>query len=139
MHDRLPGLQARQTGQIFGDRLAGDCWTIADEQALFEQQLHDSRCTADVVQILLNVFATGPQVGQVRHAVARALEVVDPKWYADRAGHRDQVQHSVRRAAHSHYHSHRVFERLASHDVARLDVLFETIQTHFPGGTALLE
>ena len=44
---------------------------------------------------------------------------------SDRAGHRDQVQHRVGRAADGHDDDHRVFERGAGHDVARLDVLFQ--------------
>ena len=43
---------------------------------------------------------------------------------SDRAGHRDQVQHGVGRAAERHHHDHRVLERRAGHDVARLDVAF---------------
>ena len=44
---------------------------------------------------------------------------------SDRAGHRDQVQHGVGRAAEGHHDHHRVLEGRAGHDVARLEVVLE--------------
>ena len=44
---------------------------------------------------------------------------------ADRARHRDQVQHRVGRAAEHRDQHHRVLERGARHDVARLEVHLE--------------
>ena len=43
------------------------------------------------------------------------------------AGHGDQVQHGIGRAAQRHHDDHRVLERRARHDVARLEVAFEQL------------
>ena len=75
----------------------------------------------------MHVLAARLEVGEERHAVADRLEVVDRQRHADRAGHGDQVQHGVRRAAERHDDHHRVLERRARHDVARLDVVLEQI------------
>ena len=52
----------------------------------------------------------GFKIGQVRHAVADLLEIVDRQRHVHRAGHRDQMQHGIGRAAQGHHHDHRVFE-----------------------------
>ncbi len=127
--------KAGQVGQVLGNRFAGDRQAIAVDQLFLEQQLHHGRRAADLVQIFLHVFAAGPQVGQIRHAVARALEVVDRERHIDGAGHRDEMHHGVRRAADGHHDRHRIFERLAGHHVARLDVLFHA-QANRRAGTA---
>ena len=91
------------------------------------------------MQIFLHVFAAGPEVGEVGHAVARALEVVDRERHVDGAGHRDEMQHGVRRTADGHHDRHRVLKRLARHDVARLDVLFHADANRGAGAAAFVE
>ncbi len=75
----------------------------------------------------MHVLAAGLEVGEVRHAVADLLEVVDRQRHVDRAGHRDQVQHGIGRAAERHHDDHRVLERSPGHDVARLEVALEQL------------
>ena len=64
-------------GEVLGDRLAGDGEGVAVQQARVEQRLHDDRDAADAVDVVHDVPAERLQVGEVRHLVADAVEVVE--------------------------------------------------------------
>jgi hypothetical protein len=49
------------------------------------------------------------------------------------------MQHGVGRASQGDNHDHRIFEGLARHDVARLDVAFEQVQHGFARPMALVD
>ncbi len=103
LHNLLAGFERRQFGKVFAQRFPGHRHAIAVEQTFFEQILHHPRRAADVVQIFLHVLAAGLQIGDVRHAAADLLKIVDRQFDFGRAGHRNQMQHGVGRAAQRHH------------------------------------
>jgi len=125
--DVLPRGEARKCFQVLGDCFAGDREAIADQEAVLEEQLHHGGRAAHLVQIFLHILAAGPEVGKIRHAIARRLEVVDRELHADALSHRNEMHHGVGRAANRHHDGHRVLEGLAGHHIPRLDVLFKAV------------
>ena len=121
----LAGREPGQVGQVLRQRLAGDRQAVAVQVAVLEQILHHGRRSAHAMQVFLHVAAAGPKIGQIGHAIAEGLEIVDRQRHADRPGHGDQVQHGVGRSAQGHDDRQRVLEGLAGEDVQRLDVLFQ--------------
>ena len=63
--------------------------------------LHHGRSAADLVQIFHHELAARLEIGEQRSSFADFLEIVDREGNADRARHRDQVQHGIGRAAKS--------------------------------------
>ena len=81
------------------------------------------RQAAGVVEILHQEGAGGAEIGGDRHVAGDAVEVVEQELDAGAAGHGDQVDDGVGRAAERHVDDERVLERGAGKDVARLQVL----------------
>ena len=109
--------------EVLGERLARHGERVAVQQALVEHRLHDDRDAAMAVDVVHDVLAERLHVGDVRHLVADAVEVVQGQVDVGLAGDREQVQHDVGRAAERHRQGDRVLERLLGEDVARRDAL----------------
>src|SRR5207253_7737535 len=62
-------------GEVLGDGLAGHGERVAVQQPGVEQRLHDHRDAADAVHVGHDVAAERLDVGEVRRAVADAVEV----------------------------------------------------------------
>ena len=113
--DRVDDLLARLAGRAASARFSASVLPVTVRQSPSSKPFSSryfitAGRAADVVQVFLHEPAAGLQIGQVRHAVADLLEVVDRQRHLDRAGHRDQMQHGVRRAAQGHDDDHRIFE-----------------------------
>ncbi len=121
----LPFGQVGKLREILGERLACDCEAVSVKRTVRKEISKDGWRAADLVQILHHVLSARLQVREKRHTIADGLKVVDRQRNIDRAGHRNQVQNRVGRAAERHDRHHGVFKGLARHDVARLDVLFQ--------------
>ena len=65
-----------ELGEVLGERLAGDGERVAVQEALVEHRLHDHRDAAVAVDVVHDVLAERLHVGDVRHLVADAVEVV---------------------------------------------------------------
>ena len=75
-HHSLTGWVVGNAGQVFCQCLAGDGKTVAMQQALIEQALHQRLYAADSDEFGHQVFATGSQVCQHWHTLADAGEVI---------------------------------------------------------------
>ena len=132
--DLAVGLLRAEALDLRGQRLAGAGQHVAVEQAGVEQLAHDHLHAADLVDVDHRVLAVGPRVGEHRDDMLR--EVVEllrrddllPE-VAEAGGARDlrRVQGHVGRAADRHRHDHRVAQRIAHDDVARLEVLLDQV------------
>ena len=125
LNDRLPWQQSRQRFEVFSDRLAGASEATAVEQSFLQQVLHQRGSAADRLQVGHDPLAARLEVRDERDAVGGLLKIVDCQFESGCSCDRDEVQYGVRRAAGCHDDDHRVLDRLASDDVAWLDVLFE--------------
>ena len=123
----------RDVGEVLGHRPAGHGEAVAVHQPGVEQRLHDDRDAADLVDVVHDVPAERLEVADVRHLVADPVEVVDGQVDLGLAGHRQQVQHGVGRAAERHHDGDRVLERLLGHDLARGDALPEQVDHGLAG------
>ena len=133
--DLAVGLLRAEALDLRGQRLAGAGQHVAVQQAGLEQLAHDHLHAADLVDVDHRVLAVGPRVGQHRHDMLR--EVVEllrrhdvlPE-VGEARGARDlrRVQGDVGRAADRHRHDHRVADRIAHDDVARLQVLRDQVR-----------
>ncbi len=133
--DLLAVIQAGYAGEVFGNGFTGHRQAVTVEEAVVQQVFHDRRYAADVVQVLHDILAAGFEIGETRGPIADALEVFQGQGHADRARHRNQVNHGVGGTAENDDQHHGVFERLARHDVAGPDVLFQQV----PDGLARLQ
>ena len=137
--DVLPFIQRRRSGQVFSDGFSGYRHAATVDHAVFQQELHDRRHAAHLVQVLHHVTAAGFEVRQVRGAVADRLEVVDIQRHVNGTGHGDQVQHRVGGTAEHGDEDHGVLEGGAGHDVARLQVQFQQVFDGRAGAGALVQ
>ena len=83
--------------------------------SVFEQRrdlLQQRAQAARVVEILHQVLAGGPQVGEHRHVLRELVEAVELELDAGAPRHRDQVDQRVGRAGQRMHHRDRVVERL---------------------------
>ena len=134
----LSGRERRRVGEVLGERLSCDRHAVTVQESALEQVLHQGRRSAHAMKIFLDILTARLQVGQQRHAVAGALEVVqrqrDVRCFCDR----HQVEHRVGGSPQRHDHRQRVLERLAREDVERLEIALEQGAHGRPGTTALL-
>ncbi len=132
-----PALRPGSVGEVFGERLARHRQAVAVDEALLSSRyfitagVPPTRCRSAITYLPL-----GLRSARYGTRSLTLLEVVDRQLDADRAGHGDQMQHGVGRAAERHHQHHRVLERLAGHDVARLEVEFQQMcgSRRRPGG-----
>ena len=87
--------------------------------AAFDQRADDDGGTADVVDILGGVFATGAQITDQRRARKNLADVVDGEGNAGLVGKRRQMQRGVGRATGGGDDGCAIFQRLPRHDLAR--------------------
>ena len=120
----------RDALQLLGERAPGDRHAIAVQQAVLEQHLEHLRHAARAVEIDRDVASRGLEIAEHRHLPAHALEVVDRPFDARRVRDGEVVQDGVRRAAGRHDERHRVLDRLARDDVARLQVVLDRCDEH---------
>ncbi len=106
----LSGGERRGVRQVLGERLPGHRHAVAVQIAALEEVFHQGRRAAHRVEILLDVLAARLQVGQQRHAVAGALEIIQRQRDARRLRDRHQVQHGVGGSAHGHDHRQGIVE-----------------------------
>ena len=135
----LPFVEPGQLGQVLRNRPARYRQAVAVQQAVLQQVLHRAGRSAHVVQILHDELSAGLEVRQQWYPVAHRLKIVDCQRDADGFRNCDHVQHRVGRSAKGHDHDHRVFERLAGHNVPRLDVLLQQVPDGRAGLEALLQ
>src|SRR5207249_255414 len=121
-------------GQVLGHRLAGHGQAIAVEEAGAEQLPHDDGHPADVVEVDHHVAPGRAGVGDVRHAAADPVEVVEGEVHPGLVGDGEQVEDGVGRAAHGHRHGDGVLERLLGHDLAGPESQLEEVEDGLPGG-----
>ena len=88
---------------------------------MFEQLAEDRLDAAHAIEVDHVVLAVRLHVGDVRHARADAVEVVELELDLRLVRDREQVQHRVRGAAERHRDRDRVLERLLRHDLTRAD------------------
>ena len=73
----LPRLERRHIGDVLRERLAGDGHAVAVQEPALEQVLHQRGRAADgCADLPARTCSARLQIGQQRHAIARALEVV---------------------------------------------------------------
>ena len=65
------------------------------------------------------------EIGEQRHAIARALEIVQRQLDVRGSRHRDQMQDGIGRSADRHHEHDCILERLLGDDVERLEVLLQ--------------
>ena len=139
LDDLLPRGEPLARGQVLGERLAGHGHAIAVHEPLVEQVFHEAARAADRVEVFLHELAARLQVGEVGDAAGHLLEVSRREIDFHGAGHRDQVEHGVGRAAERHDRDHRVFEGASGHDVARLEIPLEERADRGAGPQALVQ
>ena len=76
MHRRRRAGRDVQLGEVLGEGLAGDGERVAVQEPRVEQRLHEHRDAAVAVDVVHDVLAERLHVGDVRHLVADAVEVV---------------------------------------------------------------
>jgi len=74
------------------------------EQARSDEELHDGRDSADVVQVGHEVLPAGGEVGDERNLVADALEVGEGERDTGCASHGEVMQDAICRASQGHHH-----------------------------------
>ena len=104
---------------IDGDRLG------MRQQPALDQFGHDRRYAAGMVVILAEIFARRLQVDEKRYLVADRLPVVIVQCDAEMTGDGVEVDRRVGGAADGRVDDDGVLERLAGHDVGRLQVLVD--------------
>jgi len=117
--DHLLSGRFHRACDLVAQRVSARRERVAVHQAGFEHALRNELNAAGFVDVERDVLAAGAQVGDDRRALGDALEVLEGERHADRARHRNQVQHGVGRAAEDGDQHHRILERRARHDVAR--------------------
>ena len=85
------------------------------------------------------VFTARLEVGQHRHASADALEILEGELDARGMGHRDEVEHGVRRTAEGDDDGDGVLKRVLGKDIRRADVLLNQFEYGLTGAFAVLE
>ena len=124
--------QAGQVGQVLGQGLAGHGEAVAVQQAVLQQQLEHGRRAATACRSSCTYLPLGRRSHRYGTRSLIVWKSAIANGHVDRPGHGQQVEHGVRRSAQGHHQRDRVLERLAGHDVAGLDVLFET-DAKWPG------
>jgi hypothetical protein len=120
--DRADDLLARRLLRLVrvpADRLAGHRRRVLVQQAEVLQPLRQDRGAAGGVQVGGHEPPAGLEVAQRRRRFGDPVEVVDVERDAGFAGHGEQVQDAVGRAAGGGDGEDRVLDRLAGDDVAR--------------------
>ena len=97
-----------------------------------EQHLHDDGNATDRVEIGHVELAVRLHVGDVRHARADAVEVVELELHMRFVRDREEVQHRVRGAAERHRHRDRVLECFLRHDLTRPQIELEQLHHRAP-------
>ena len=115
--DVVVGRRRVERLEVLGHRPAGDREGVAVHEPGVEQQLHDDRDAADLVDVVHDVAAERLEVAEVRHLRADPGEVVEGQVDVGLAGDREQVQHGVGRAAERHHDGDGVLERRLGHDL----------------------
>ena len=115
MNDVL--ILARLGGNIregFRDGLAGDGESVAVQDAVREQDLHDLRNAAGGMQFRRDVRAGGLHVAEHRNLRANSLEIVERERHVGRVSDGHQVQDGVGRAADGVDDGDRHFRKLCA-------------------------
>ena len=139
-HVLVSAWRIRNVFEHFGNGLAGDGEAVAMQQAGHQQGFHHLWDAAGAVQVHRQVLAAGLEVAQHGGFHAHALKVVNRPVDLGSVGDRQEVQHGVGGSSCGHDHGDCVFDRLASHDVTRLDVFLDGFHQNFgrlPGGVEL--
>ena len=132
LHDELRAVvDAADAFQVLSQRFAGHGRAVAVQHSQVEQSFQDGGRAADFVQIEHHIASAGFQVGEVRHFVADAVEVIERPFHFGLAGNRHQVQHGIGRAAERENERVRVFQGLAGDQVARPDVVLDETDKGF--------
>ena len=108
------------------------------QQAGVEQHLHQRPDAADGDQFGHEMLAARFQIGEHRHALADAGEVVERQLHLAGMGHGQQVQHGVGRAAQGDDHGDGILEGAFGHDVERAQALLEHLHDRGAGAAAIL-
>ena len=82
---------------------------------------------ADSDEFAHQIFTTRLEVGNHRHFLANAREVINGNLHLGSAGHSEEVEHGVGGAAQCNDHGDSVFKRLLGHNIPRLNVVFQEI------------
>ena len=106
-------------GQVLGQRLAGHREGVAVQQACVQQGLHHHGYATHAVDVVHHVLAKRLEVGDVRHLVVDAVEVIERELDIGLMRDGEQVEDGVGRTTKSHEHSDGIFERLLRENVAR--------------------
>ena len=122
--------KGRDILQYFGDGLASDRDAVAMQQTRRQQDLHDLGNAAGAVQVNRQVLAAGLEIAQDGRLLAHSFEVVNRPVHASRMGNGQEVQHRIGRATGGHDHGDGIFNRLAGHDIARLEVLLDGLDQY---------
>ena len=99
MHDHTVGGRRIDLREVLGHRLAGHRHDVTVEQARVEQELEHDRHPADAVEVAHVELAARLHVGDVRHSVGDAIEVVEVDRHPRLVGDGEQMQDRVRRSA----------------------------------------
>ena len=110
---------------VLRERPPGDGEAVAVQEPGVEQLLHDNLHTADAVEVRHVEAAVGLHVGDVGHALADAVEVLELQFDAGLVGDGEEVEHCVGGAAEGVGDGDGVLERLLGHDLAGPDALLE--------------
>ena len=73
----------------------------------------ERRQAAGIVEVLHQVFAARPEIGDHRHLAADPVEIVEGERHPGAAGHGDEMDHRIGRAGERHLHHQRIEERAA--------------------------
>ena len=119
-NDLLAFFKRGDVFQVFRKGFSGNRDAVPVQQTFFEQIFHKAGNSADLVQILLNVFPAGFHVGQKRYTIAHFLEIVDGQLDVNGSGHGNQVKDGIGRSSQCGDDHHGVFECPAGHDIPRL-------------------
>mmetsp|Transcript_5024 Transcript_5024/g.8061 ORF Transcript_5024/g.8061 Transcript_5024/m.8061 type:complete len:444 (+) Transcript_5024:422-1753(+) len=120
--DFLAVSEAGQALEVLCDCLSCHCHLAVIHEALLNEVLHETGCTANILDVLHDILARGLHIGKEGHLVTGGLEIVDGERQAARLGHGDDVKYGVSRPTSRHNHNHGVFESLARHDVLGLEI-----------------
>ncbi len=119
---------------VLAERLPGH--RHAGEIELVGERVHQRAQTTGIEEILHQELAGGAQVGDHRYLAREGVEIIGRQRHAGAAGHGDEMDDGVGRAAHRHVHLDRVVERRGRQDPVRGQILPHHVDDAAAGDTA---
>lgn len=124
-HQLLIGRRISSVGQILCQRAPRDGPAVAVQQTGPPQVFQQNRRPAELVQVDHRLRAAGSEAAENRRPFQNGLQVSQIEGHARFLGQRQQMNHTIGRAADGGDRDGGVLERLPRQDVARAELLFE--------------